>query len=188
MIVDINFIVLDDIFSSVSKKKVILSEISEDKISEDSQPIFISDDIRIYKKEDMLYIFLENHENIDNLLNILKQKEIYENVKGIVLSYKKTIKYDINEQELKSLIKKLLKYGDLIYLKLLKNYDKDFAKDITKVALLSDELKNNNADQKINDNIIIGLIDNGLNKLRQKAKEIGSNITLFIKNIMDKLV
>lgn len=188
MIVDVNFIVLDDIFSSVSKKKAILQEISEDKISEDSQPVFISDDIRIYKKEDMLYIFLENHENIDNLLNILKQKEIYENVKGIVLSYKKTIKYDINEQELKNLIKRLLKYSDLIYLKLLKKYDKDFAKDITKVALLSNELRNNDTDQQINNNTIIGLIDSGLNKLRQKAKEIGLNITQFIKSIIDKLV
>ncbi|MEM0325396.1 MAG: hypothetical protein QXW35_05825, partial [Candidatus Aenigmatarchaeota archaeon] len=182
MIVDINFIVLDDIFSSVSKKKVTLSKISEDEISEDSQPVFISDDIRIYKKENILYIFLENHESIDNLLNILKQKDIYEDIKGIVLSYKKTFKYDINEQDLKKLIKKLVKYGDLIYLKLLKEYDKNFAKDATKVALISDELKNDKEEKKIDDNTIIGILDSGLNKLRYKAKEIGTNITNFIKN------
>ncbi|MEM4558089.1 MAG: hypothetical protein QW251_04775 [Desulfurococcaceae archaeon] len=187
MTIDINFVVLDDIFSKISKKKVMLSGISEDKISEESQPIFISDDIRIYKKENLLYIFLENHETVDNLFNILKQKEIYDGVKGVILSYKKTIKYDINETELKNLIKKLTRYGDLIYLKLLKDYDKEFAKDATKVIMLADELKESKEEQKINDMSIISLLDKGLNKLKQKAKEFGLNIANFIKSIINKV-
>jgi len=188
MIVDINFVVLDDIFSSVSKKKIVITEISEDKISEVSQPAFISDDIRIYKKDNLLYIFLDSHENIDNLLNILKQEEIYENVKGVVLSYKKTIKYDINEHELKNLVKKLIKYGDLIYLKLLKKYDKDFAKDMTKVVLLSDHIKQDDKTQKINDDTILGFIDEGIKKLRQRTKEFGTSLTNFIKDVISKLI
>lgn len=186
MIVELNYILLDNIFSQASNNKEIINskKIKEEDLIKDNtvQNIYIEDDIRIYKKDDILYIFIDDATVTDTIFNIFKDTEIFKNVNGIILSYKDTIKYNTDEIKLQKLIKQITKDANLFMLKLARLYEKEISNDLTKVAIIG-QINNKNIEnnQDIIDNII-----NGINIIKQNIYKFGSEFKDKFTNLVKR--
>lgn len=189
MLMEINYVILDDILSSVSEQRKLLNEkITEEELQVKGEAKFISDDISIYKLENTLYIFLKDIETIDSLIAILKDKDLYKDINSIVLSYKKSIEYKINEQKLQLILRKVVNDINRFTLKLLANYQKEEAKLLSRIAILSDEYKETIKNNKeVDTNDFVKYLLEGIENLKTKAKKLQLNMQKVVNNFIKKI-